>query len=174
MQKIIFTSAVPIIAALLLSACNNSEKTEVNNSQAQPKTAEIIIKEPSKNQKTDTIFPKKESSQGIMKKASKSINSSGDKLIFNSEQLFKGDVIYNQNLKQKGVVTGTLTITLNTDSVPDELKNNYELIKSTAHNYTLLVEKGVDIAGLSSALNSYKSVTNVEIAINYSPIETHF
>ena len=174
MQKIIFTSAVPIIAALLLSACNNSEKTEVNNSQALPKTAEIIIKEPSKNQKTDTIFPKKESSQGIMKKASKSINSSGDKLIFNSEQLFKGDVIYNQNLKQKGVVTGTLTITLNTDSVPDELKNNYELIKSTAHNYTLLVEKDVDIAGLSSALNSYKSVTNVEIAINYSPIETHF
>ena len=174
MQKIIFTSAVPIIAALLLSACNNSEKTEVNNSQAQPKTAEIIIKESSKNQKSDTIFPKKESSQGVIKNASKSINSSGDKLIFNSEQLFKGDVIYNQNLKQKGVVTGTLTITLNTDSVPDELKNNYELIKSTAHNYTLLVEKGVDIAGLSSALNSYKSVTNVEIAINYSPIETHF
>lgn len=174
MQKTILTSAVPIIAALLLSACNNSEKTEVNNSQAQPKTAEIIIKEPSKNQKTDTIFPKKESSQGVIKNASKSINSSGDKLIFNSEQLFKGDVIYNQNLKQKGVVTGTLTITLNTDSVPDELKNNYELIKSTAHNYTLLVEKDVDIAGLSSALNSYKSVTNVEIAINYSPIETHF
>ncbi|MBH0068260.1 hypothetical protein [Pseudoalteromonas sp. NZS100] len=174
MQKTILTSAVPIIAALLLSACNNSEKTEVNNSQALPKTAEIIIKEPSKNQKTDTIFPKKESSQGVIKNASKSINSSGDKLIFNSEQLFKGDVIYNQNLKQKGVVTGTLTITLNTDSVPDELKNNYELIKSTAHNYTLLVEKDVDIAGLSSALNSYKSVTNVEIAINYSPIETHF
>ncbi|QQM66215.1 hypothetical protein JG479_16610 [Pseudoalteromonas sp. LC2018020214] len=174
MQKIIFTSAVSIIAALLLSACNNSEKTEVNNSQALPKTAEIIIKEPSNNQKSDTIFPKKESSQGVIKNASKSINSSGDKLIFNSEQLFKGDVIYNQNLKQKGVVTGTLTITLNTDSVPDELKNNYELIKSTAHNYTLLVEKDVDIAGLSSALNSYKSVTNVEIAINYSPIETHF
>ena len=174
MQKIIFTSAVPIIAALLLSACNNSEKTEVNNSQAQPKTAESIIKEPSKNQKSDTIFPKKEGSQGVIKNASKSINSSGDKLIFNSEQLFKGDVIYNQNLKQKGVVTGTLTITLNTDSVPDELKNNYELIRSTAHNYTLLVEKDVDIAGLSSALNSYKSVTNVEIAINYSPIETHF
>ena len=174
MQKTILTSAVPIIAALLLSACNNSEKTEVNNSQALPKTAEIIIKEPSKNQKTDTIFPKKESSQGVIKNASKSINSSGDKLIFNSEQLFKGDVIYNQNLKQKGVVTGTLTITLNTDSVPDELKNNYELVKSTAHNYTLLVEKDVDIAGLSSALNSYKSVTNVEIAINYSPIETHF
>ena len=127
-----------------------------------------------KNQKSDIIFPKKESSQGVVKNASKSINSSGDKLIFNSEQLFKGDVIYNQNLKQKGVVTGTLTITLNTDSVPDELKNNYELVKSTAHNYTLLVEKDVDIAGLSSALNSYKSVTNVEIAINYSPIETHF
>ena len=89
MQKIIFTSAVPIIAALLLSACNNSEKTEVNNSQVQPKTAEIIIKEPSKNQKSDIIFPKKESSQGVVKNASKSINSSGDKLIFNSEQLFK-------------------------------------------------------------------------------------
>ena len=58
--------------------------------------------------------------------------------------------------------------------MPDELKNNYELVKSTAHNYTLLVEKDVDIAQLSSALNSYSSVSNVEIAINYSPIETHY
>lgn len=165
-----------IATMLMLSACNSSDKPNIQSTAAEPKITEVIIKKQpeSQNVNTTALQQKSNISEVLNKETARSINSSGDKLTYTSERLFKGDTIYNQNIKQKGVVTGTLTVTLNTQYLPSNLSDNYALVKSTTYNYTLLVKKNIDIAELFHSLKNEKTVSDVEVAIDYSPRETHF
>ncbi|GAA81724.1 hypothetical protein [Pseudoalteromonas sp. BSi20495] len=158
--------ALILTASGTLTACNNSkEPAAAAVQQSEPQTpTQVSIKN---NTAVEDV------SQKIHLQAN-SIMSSGDKLIFNSEVLKKGDIVFNQTMQQKGVVTGTLVLTLASDFVPKDLANNFNLIRSTAHNYMLLVTQDDNIKAVAKSLSAYSDVKNVEVSVNYSPIETQF
>lgn len=154
-----------------ITGCNNKEENHENTDKTRLSEVNINETTATNNAKKDDVLLV----QNVEKlKQQKSIRSSGDKLSYSSEGLYKGDKIYNHSIQQQGVVSGTLTLTLNTDSVPKDLSEAYELKALTAHNYLLIVEKKVEIAQLVYKLQNNNAVSNIEVKVDYSPIETHF
>ena len=150
-------------SVIVLSGCENDVKNKDSNNKHKIET--IVKREKNIQIKdvTENNTPQK-----------KSIFSSGDKLIFESEILQKGNIVFNQTMGRKGVVTGAVVITLEDDLVPADIKNRYSLSKLSQHNYKLLADKDDDLQKLINTLNSYKEISNVEISVDYSPINTQF
>ncbi|CAM2850761.1 hypothetical protein [Pseudoalteromonas distincta] len=170
MKKTII-SALSLITVVLLSACNHETQLENKTEKLHPKkneTMKVSKEGTSQNKGADNI------EKYMSEEKLNSINSSGDKLTFKSDKLFKGGIIYNQNLKQNGVVTGTLTVTLSTNKIPSNLFEGYKVKKLTTHNYMLLIEKNIDIVTLTKKLKNHEAIENIEISVDYSPIETHY
>lgn len=154
---------VLMLSTLILIGCEN----EIKHGKTIAKNNENTV-----NTTENRLIDK-----GIKKSSEpkiKSIPSSGDKLIFESDVLKKGDVVFNQTMGQKGVVTGTIVITLSSDFIPDDLNKSFTLTKMTSHNYKLLVNKTDNIQKLVSMINNFDAVSNIEILVDYSPIDTQF
>ncbi|MGO2371917.1 hypothetical protein NDQ71_22380 [Pseudoalteromonas sp. KG3] len=157
---------IVIISIALMGGCKKNE---------QPLTTGDDTINSSAINKQQTLNSSIKQSDSVEKQlVSKSINNNGDKISYKADKLVKGTVVYNHATNEKGVVTGTVYITLKDDKMPLELKNTYDLKRITKHTYRFIVDKSIDLELTTSDLKQFTSTESVEIAVNYSPIEEQF
>lgn len=157
---------IVIISIALMGGCKKNE---------QPLTTGDETINSSAINKQQTLNSSIKQNDSVKKQlVSKSINNNGDKISYKADKLVKGTVVYNHATNEKGVVTGTVYITLKDDKMPLELKNTYDLKRITKHTYRFIVDKSIDLELTTSDLKQFTSTESVEIAVNYSPIEEQF
>ena len=156
-------SSMTIITTLIMIGCTNDNQPKDTRLTSDENLVDTI------DERSVKTYIKKNREHQV-----RSIFSSGDKLTYSSQILKKGDVVFNQTMGQKGVITGSIIVTLLGNSIPMDLSKKFKLSKLTQNNYKLLAEKNSDIEELVTYLNSHDQISNVEISVNYSPINTQF
>ncbi|MEH6396524.1 hypothetical protein [Pseudoalteromonas sp.] len=158
---------IVIISIALMGGCKKNEQPLT--------TGDETINSSATNKQQQALNSSIKQNDSIEKQLiSKSINNNGDKISYKADKLVKGTVVYNHATNEKGVVTGTVYITLKDDKMPLKLKNTYDLKRVTKHTYRFIVDKSIDLELTTSDLKQFTSIESVEIAVNYSPIEEQF
>ncbi|MCP4320406.1 MAG: hypothetical protein GY787_00810 [Alteromonadales bacterium] len=162
---------ISLIFATSLLACSQADKkssaTEVTN------TEQVIKVEQSITQKEEVPSRKQlklEGNKNIPTHRKRTLTINGEKFAVNSAVLTKNSVVFNLNMKEKGRVKGSFVVITQPDKALNikglNLKYSNKIAKDT---FRLVPVQGENLLVIYQQLLADKSLTRVELEIDYSP-----
>lgn len=150
------------LALILLSGCQKSEISEQDSSKHSA----------SSSQKEQVLDKDVKKVVEINKqKPINAFSNNGEKITFAAPTLTKGTEVFNHAMKEPGIATGAIYLTLKDNSLPVELSSQYTLKKMTNKTYRYLAEKDTDLLKVQDVFKQNANVDIVEIKVDYSPIK---
>lgn len=155
------------LSALVVS-CSQSEREEAPKNETSENKPLILENVP--HQDKSKIKIKQESEQSRDKPVmsnKRTISLNGEKYLFEDEKLQKGSQVRNIHMSEKGRIKGTFVVITKTGEIADiSFKSKTKIAKDT---FRLLPMQSDDLLNIYKILLADKSLTRVEIEIDYSP-----
>jgi hypothetical protein len=178
---------------LLLSCTNEQSKTPKNEdnslnseeklilSETAEKDVDFIAKTPRGNEPEaavkELVTPEQDKRNKLAKllkgrEHTSSINLNGEKFTLHSPQFGKGAKVYNVQMKEYGLIKGSIVV-VSVDKVnADELSYpSVKVLKIAKNTFRLIPEKSVELMSFYNILNESKSFSMIEMEVDYSPIK---
>jgi len=155
------------LSALVVSCSQSEHEEEAKNETTEKKP---LIQENVPYQGKSKINIKQESEHNREKPVlshKRTISLNGEKYIFEDEKLQKGSQVRNIHMSEKGRIKGTFVVITKTGKIAGlSFKSKTKIAKDT---FRLIPMQNDDLLDIYKILLADKSLTRVEIEIDYSP-----